>query len=130
MKKVCKQVRDQIIWKQVEKAAQVCYGMEMNSKSFNVPILTAILSTINQMQSEYGQQMLWNLFRSIATLELCLQPLFPYCLIPNLFAHFSLSIPIPFFKICRFLKSFLFLVSLVLSCLFSMLYVATTSVVI
>ena len=35
-----------------------CYRMEINSKAFAIPILTAILSTINQMQSEKGQQML------------------------------------------------------------------------
>ena len=43
MKKVCKQVRDQIVWKQVEDTAQGCYKMEINSKAFAIPILTAIL---------------------------------------------------------------------------------------
>ena len=31
------------------------YRMEINSKTFAIPILIAILSTINQMQSEQGQ---------------------------------------------------------------------------
>ena len=43
MKQLCKQVRDQIVWKQFEDIAQCkgCYGMEINSKAFAVPILTA-----------------------------------------------------------------------------------------
>ena len=46
---VCKQVRDQMVWKQVLFKIQLkgCYGMEINSKAFTIPILTAILSTIN-----------------------------------------------------------------------------------
>ena len=41
--KVCKQVSDQIVWKKVEDAAQGqgCYRMEINSKAFAIPILTA-----------------------------------------------------------------------------------------
>ena len=47
--KVCKQVRDQIVWRQIEDTAQVLLP---NSKAFAIPILTVILSTINWMQSE------------------------------------------------------------------------------
>ena len=50
MKKVCKQVRDQMVWKQVVFfmiQLKGCYRMEINSKAFAIPILTAILSTIN-----------------------------------------------------------------------------------
>ena len=43
MKKVCKQVRDQMVWKQVYFKIQLkgCYRMEINSKAFAIPILTA-----------------------------------------------------------------------------------------
>ena len=41
MKKVCKQVRDQIVWKQVEVQLKGCYRMKINSKAFAIPILTA-----------------------------------------------------------------------------------------
>ena len=41
MKKVCKPVRDEIVWKQDEDAAQGCYRMEIKSKAFAIPILTA-----------------------------------------------------------------------------------------
>ena len=47
MKKVCKQVRDQMVWKQVKIQLKGCYRMEINSKALAIPILTAILSTIN-----------------------------------------------------------------------------------
>ena len=45
MKKVCKQVRDQMVWKQVYFKIQLkgCYRMEINSKAFAIPILTAII---------------------------------------------------------------------------------------
>ena len=45
MKKVCKQARDQIVWKQVEDTAQGLLRMEINSKAFVIPILTAVLLT-------------------------------------------------------------------------------------
>ena len=47
MKKVCKQVRDQIVRKQLKIQLKGCYRMEINSKAFAIPILTAILSTTN-----------------------------------------------------------------------------------
>ena len=47
MKKVCKQVSNQIVWKKVEDKLKGCYRMEINSKAFAIPILTARLSTIN-----------------------------------------------------------------------------------
>ena len=40
MKEVCKQVRDQIVWKQVEDTARR-YRMEINVKAFAIPILSA-----------------------------------------------------------------------------------------
>ena len=46
------------------------YRMEINSKAFAIPILTAILSTINQMQLANCLRIY---FHSIATLELYLQ---------------------------------------------------------
>ena len=56
-------VRDQIVWKYVEDILiKGCFKMEINSKTFAILILTAILSTNNQMQSEQGKQMLYNLF--------------------------------------------------------------------
>ena len=47
MKKVCKQVRDQMVWNRFKIQLKGCYRMEINSKAFAIPILTAILSTIN-----------------------------------------------------------------------------------
>ena len=51
MKKLCKQDRNQIVWKKVEDTAQrlLYCRMEINSKAFAIPILIAKLSTINQM---------------------------------------------------------------------------------
>ena len=46
-------------------------GMEINSKEFAIPILTAILSTIDQIQLANCFKIY---FHSIATLELYLQP--------------------------------------------------------
>ena len=65
----------QVVWKKVEHTAQ---KLLENSKAFAIPILTAILSTINQMQSEQGQQLANALL-------------------------FSLLIPIPFLKIANFI---------------------------
>ena len=42
VKKLCKQLRHQIVWKQVEDTTQgLLYRMEINSKVFAIPILTA-----------------------------------------------------------------------------------------
>ena len=47
VKNVCKQVRDQIAWKQLKIQLKGCYRMEINFKAFAIPILTAMLPTIN-----------------------------------------------------------------------------------
>ena len=48
-----------------------CYRMEKHSKAFVIPILIAILSTINQNRDSKCFRIY---FHSIATIELYLQP--------------------------------------------------------
>ena len=90
------------------------YRMEISSKGiyYPRPILTAILSTIKQMQSEQAgiaNTSVRNYLHSIATLELYIFHLFPYYLIPNLFAYFFTFDPYSLFNnyLLQFLKSFL-----------------------
>ena len=71
MKKVCKQVRNQIVWKQLKIQLKGCYKMEINSKAFAIPILTAILSRCSQNRDSKCFRIY---FHSIATLELYLKP--------------------------------------------------------
>ena len=39
--KLCKQMRNQIVWKQVEDELKGCYRRRINSKAFAIPILIA-----------------------------------------------------------------------------------------
>ena len=47
VKKPCKQVRDQTAWKKLKMKIKDCYKTKVYSKAFAIPILTAIMLTIN-----------------------------------------------------------------------------------
>ena len=90
------------IWKQLKIQLKGCYRMEMNSKTFAIPILTAILSTINQNRDSNCYRIY---FHSIQQTLGYIFKVFHYSLFPNLFAQFFAFNSYSFLKLQIF-KSF------------------------